>query len=298
MADNVQLYQVTNRIVPNFKLAKVVANKNAGTYQKLLTGRQGSIVEKKNHKRGKKTFAEVITTYKIVNADGYDNSDPLSEFDRAVLSVCAAYFEEGFKHITVAMILRGLTGKQGGDAEPSVDQFNAILTSIKKLMSTLISIDDSDTNKLLGYEQGNSVTCSAILPAQFVETTVNGQKSATIKFDRISPLIEKAKQRKQIITFDSSLLDVPNQNNTPLVIVLKNYAMIRICEIKLHNMTPTLTFDDVFKKCRIADAPKKTKENARNTLVKFFQHLQDNGVISSFELIKEHNKFKKIRFSY
>ena len=298
MADNVQLYRVSTRIVPNFKLAKVLSTRNSDTYQRLLDGGQGAVVEKKNHKHGKKTIDEVITTYTISNAVGYDNSDPLSEFDRAVLSVCAAYFDAGFTHTTVAMILRGLTGKKGGDAQPSVDQYNAILLSITKLMSTLISIDDSDTNDLLGYEKGKSITCSAILPAQFVETTVNGQKTATIQFDRISPLIEIGKKRKQLLTFDSSLLNVPNQQNTPMNITLKNYALVRICEIKLHNLTPTLTFEDIFKKCRIADAPKKTKFNARSTLTKFFQHLQNIGFISSFEVVKEHTKCQKICFSH
>lgn len=298
MADNVQLYQVSNRIVPNFKLAKNVSNKNSGTYQKLLSGSQGAVIEKKKHKRGKIIIDEVLTTYKIANADGYDNSDPLSEFDRYVLSVCAAYFDAGYMHITVAMILRGLTGKKGSDAQPYPDQYDAILYSVTKLMKTLIDIDDSETNELLGYEKGRSITRSAILPAQFTETTVNGQKTATIKFDRISPLIELGKKRKQLLSFDSALLDVPNQNNTPLVITLKNYVLVRICEIKLHKMTPTLTFDDIFKKCRIDDAPKKTKFDARNTLQKFFQHLQDSGFISSFAVVKEHNKFKKIIFTY
>ena len=298
MDDNVQLYQVTNRLVPNFKLAKILNNRNGNTYQKLLDGKKGSIVEKKNHKRGKKIIDEVITTYTISNADGFDNSDPLSEFDRAVLSVCAAYFDAGFKHITVAMILRGLTGKKGSDAQPYPDQYNAILYSVTKLMGTLISIDDSETNELLGYEKSRSITCSAILPAQFTETTVNGQKTATIKFDRISPLIELGKKRKQLLSFDSTLLDVPNQNNTPLVISLKNYTLVRICEIKLHKMTPTLTFDDIFRKCRIEEAPKITKQRARRTLLKFFQHLQNVRFISSFAFLKEHTKFKKICFSY
>lgn len=45
MADNVQLYQVTNRLVPNFKLAKILNNRNGNTYQKLLDGKKGSIVD-------------------------------------------------------------------------------------------------------------------------------------------------------------------------------------------------------------------------------------------------------------
>ena len=63
MADNVQRYQVTNRLVPNFKLAKAVSNKNASTYQKLLDNTlTGVVLEKKNHKRGKKNMGDVITT--------------------------------------------------------------------------------------------------------------------------------------------------------------------------------------------------------------------------------------------
>ena len=35
--------------------------------------------------------------------------------------------------------------------------------------------------------------------------------------------MEIARARKQILTYNASILNVPNQNNTPLVIDLKNY---------------------------------------------------------------------------
>ena len=295
---NVQFYPVKQRIVPNFKLAKVMNNLSQEKYDRMvIDGNSRKIVEKKNHKK----HGDVITTYKISNADGYDNTDPLTEFDRAILSVCASNWDEGNYFVTPAVILRGLTGKIGigGNGKIHKEQRIAIMNSIIKLMSTIIWIDDSDVNEQLNYaDTNNSKKCSAILPAYFVEKTINGQEATIIYFDRESPLMEMARARKQLLTYDVSLLDVPNQNNTSMNITIKNYAMNRIQEIKLHKLNPILTFADVFKKCRIDNASADTKMNARNVLIKFFEHLKSKGEITDFTVTKQRNSFYSIKFSY
>ena len=173
------------------------------------------------------------------------------------------------------------------------------MNSIQKLMSTIIWIDDSEVNEKLNYgESVNSKKCSSILPAYFVEKTVNGQNATTIYFDRESPLMEIGRSRKQLLTYETALLNVPKQNNTPMNIALKNYAMTRVQEIKLHKLTPTLTFNDVFKKCHIENASRDKKADARNNLIKFFEHLQSKGEINSFEVTKKANSFYSIKFSY
>ena len=58
-------------------------------------------------------------------------------------------------------------------------------------------------------------------------------------------------------------------------------------EIKKQKMTPTITPDDIFKKVRIDGKDNKTKARARETVEKFFEHLQAKGVIKSFELRKK-----------
>ena len=153
------------------------------------------IIEKKNHKK----FGDVATTYKISNADDYDNTDPLNEFDRAVLSVCISNLDAGNQHITPAIILRGLTGKNTkiGNGNVHKDQHAAIMNSIQKLMGTIIWIDETETNEQLQYDSKNSKKCSAILPAYFVEKTINGQDATIIYFDRESPLMEIGRARKQ-----------------------------------------------------------------------------------------------------
>lgn len=68
-----------------------------------------------------------------------------------------------------------------------------------------------------------------------------------------------------------NLLNVSNQNNTPLIISLKNYVLRRIIEIINHKMTATITWNNIFNRCRISDASKKVKHDARETILKSFE---------------------------
>lgn len=297
---NVQLYPTKKRLVPNFKLCKVIAHLSKEQYEHMVVdGKQRKILEKHNHRR----YGEVVTVYRISNADGYDNTDPLNEFDYAVLSVCISYLADGIEHITVAMIYRGMTGKESksGKGKMTLEQRDAILNSIKKLMGTIIEIDETETNPALNYGKDRApITCSAILPAYFVEKTVNGQDASVIYFDRESPLMTIARDRKQLLQYDVSLLDVPGVQNSWMNIMLKNYGMRRVAESKVHpkQMASTLTFPDIFEKCHIADVDRKTKLRAREVMVKFFEHLQAKGYIKSFALTKKANAFYAIHFTF
>lgn len=97
----------------------------------IVEGNERKIREVKNYKK----FGDVFSTYKLVlNDDECDGSDPLNEFDRAVLSVCISEWEVGNRHTTPAIILRGLTGKTGvkGKGKIHKDQLPPLLTVSKK----------------------------------------------------------------------------------------------------------------------------------------------------------------------
>ena len=294
---NIQFYPAKQRIVPNCKLCKVIHNLSQDDYDYMVVDdKKRRIIEMRHHKR----YGEINSIYKISNASDYDNTDPLTEFDRAVLSVCISNFAVGNRCVTPAVIFRGLTGKtgSGGKGKVNPDQLSAILFSVKKLMSTIIDIDDTQPNECLDYgTKKSSLLCSAILPAYIAkDTTINGQEAYIIGFDRESPLMQIASERKQLLTYRAELLDVPGQHNTWMNIALKNYTMSRVQEIKLHKMHRTLTFTDIFAKARIADADPKTKSDARNTLIKLFEHLQTMGTIRSFSVTKDGNTFHAIKF--
>ena len=81
-------------------------------------------------------------------------------------------------------------------------------------------------------------------------------------------------------------------------IAAKHYMMRRVCEISLHKqMSPTIKLADYFNKLRIENASNKTKMDAREVLVTFFEHLQAKEVIKSFELAKKGNAFDALHFT-
>lgn len=168
------------------------------------------------------------------------------------------------------------------------------------MMSIIIEIDLSDVNEKLNYNDGKQQKItSAILPAYFITDSINGQPiEDIIYFDRESPIMKISRDRKQLLTFDMALLDVTNQNNTPLNITAKNYVLCRILEIKLHRLTPTITFTDIFSKCRIENAANDKKADVRNSIIKFLEHLKAQGVIRDFELTKKAQSFYSVKFSY
>ena len=296
---NVQIYPAKQRIEINDKMSRTLFKLPDDTYKKIIDEHKSQgVVEVRNHKK----LGNLKSSFALTNSDGYDNKIPLDEFHRAVLSVCISNWLEGNFYITPAIIYRGLTGKvnRKSNSQPSKDQLAAIIQAIDKLMFTEFNPDIAEAFEQLKYANGDEakIQKSAILPCYRAQVTINGQKSDVICFDRKSPLLHIAELKKQLITYDASLLDIPNQNNTVLNITLKNYVMRRVQEIKLHKLQPILTFDDIFKKCRIENTHGEIKRRSREYVQKFFAHLQLKGEIKSFELIKKHNAFYSLRISY
>ena len=265
-----------------------------------MNGSKRGVIEKKKHKK----HGDIKSGYQLQNENGYTNIAPLGEYERAVLDVCISEFNEGNVCISLAMIQRGLSGKVGKHTEGTINknQFAAIKQAVDKLMCTHYDPDILQAFEALDYEGAEEVTKDTLLPCKRIKNPINGKNAnePLVYFRDESPLFKIAKIKGQILTYPADLLDVPNQNNTPLVIALKSYTLRRVLEIKQHSkqLKPILTLDDIFKKCRIADATKRKKQDARKTLDKFFTHLKEKGVIKSYEFTKKGNHFHSIKFTY
>ena len=282
------------RVEINDKLAKVIFKLSDEGTEDLLNGDTFCIVEKRDKKLG-----EITTAYKILNSAGYQVLRPFTMFDRFVLAVCISEWIKGNRYTTVAIIYRALTGKIGkSDAKPSVTQRKAIIESLEILMSRIIDYGAEDICQVMGYNNGNPFVGKApLLPAAYIDfSAVNGDNDTLIFFTDEPPLLKMAQIKKQLVSYDATLLDMPGQN-TPMNIASKNYTMLRIQEIILHKqLTPTITFGDVFKKLRIENSSNKTKMDVRNITIAFFEHLKSKGVVKSFEVIKHGNTFYGIKF--
>ena len=294
--------KITGRIRPsrirveiNDKLAKVIFKLRDEDSNDLLKGERYEIIEKRNLKG----HGEILTAFKILNAAGYQVLRPFTMFDRFVLAVCISEWLAGNRYTTVAIIYRALTGKIGTDAQPSVTQRKSIIESLEILMSRLVDYGAEEVCTVMGYNNGNPFYGKGtLLPANYVDfSAVNGDNDTLIFFTDEPPLLKMAQAKKQLISYDAYLLNISGQQNTPMNIAAKNYTMLRIQEISLHKqLTPTITFKDVFKKLRIENAHAEIKRRVREFMVAFFEHLKTEGVVKSFEVVKHGNTFYGIKF--
>ena len=271
----------------NDKLTKNVFSLSADEYFDVLkNGRSVAITEIVS--RGKK-----IQTHFTLNGGGIATfKRPLNEYDRAIFDVCNSAQAANFIGITRDSLFRALVGGKNNSSRPTTNQVNAIFESLKRLM-TVIEIDFSLTrDKMPKYKDIPDKIISPILPCRIIHNVlVNGQRTTIVRFTDESPLLKIARVKKQIITFPVSLRDITNQNNTLLVIMIKSYLIRRVLEIILHNMTPTITFDDLFKHCELTDANKWQKQDVRKIVITVMENLQSEGVIKSFELTKKDNSY-------
>lgn len=284
--------RLKNIISPNDKLTKTLFSLPADEYYDAI--QKGiSIAVTEIISRGKK-----IQTHFKLNGGGFATlKRPLNEFDRAIFDICNSAREEGFFGLTRDSLFRALTGS--GHRSPRPNQATAIIESLKRLM-TVIEIDFSQTrDKIPKYNSIKPKLISPILPCIILDNVlVNGQLTSLIKFTDESPLITIARAKKQIITSPISLRDITNQNNTPLVIMIKSYVIRRVLEIILHNMTPSITFADVFKHCDLIDATRKQKQDARNIILGVMENLKSEGIIKSFEFTKKGDTFYSVTITF
>ena len=298
--ENITIYPTRIRLDLNDKATKTLFNQSGERFEKLISGKTRKLIERRKH--GKK--AEVLSGYTLTTAKGFTFIAPLDEYDRAVLNVCISEYVNGAEYITLAALQRGLSGKncetEGKSHRIYKDQYTKLKQSLDRLMACQYDPDILEVFEELNYEGAENIQKAQVLPAERLEKIVGGKKIEVIHFLDASPLYKIAEAKKQILTYDAELLDVPDQQNTPLIVMLKNYTLRRVLECIKHKkqFKPILTFEDIFEKCRITDADNKIKQRARDYIAVFFEHLQKKGVIKSFEFVKKGNKIYSLKFNF
>ena len=285
-------FQLETLISANDKLTKVLFNLSANEYLDALQKGVGINVNEKII-RGKK----VQTRFFLKGSGKIVLARPLNEFDRSVFDVCNSAREAGLIGITRNSLFRVLTGS--GRLKPRPNQETAILESLERLM-TIIKIDFGNTrDKMPKYNNAPASLLSPILPCKILDNVlVNGQPTTFIKFTDESPLITIARAKKQLISSSAALREIPNQNNTPLVIMIKSYLIRRVLEIIAHQMTPTITLTDIFNHCELINSTKRQQQQARKTITDIMEHLKTQRTVKSFEMIKKAGSYYGISINY
>lgn len=298
---------------PNDKLVKTVFNLPAADYAGIIkSGGRAKVTEKVIRGKKVKTYfwlkvigvaegEKIPTCFEVEGIGTVNLSRPLDEFDRAIFDVCISAQAEEMEFITVDSLFREMTGGKSNNTRPTAKEKSAILESIGKMMLTATKIDFSETReKMKKYASAPPSLFGSILPCKILDgVEVNGKTTAIVQFLDESPLLTIARAKRQILSYPVALRDIPNQNATPLVTKINGYVIRRVHEIIQHTeMTPTITREDVFKHCNLADATQRQKSQAWEIFLKAMENLNSQGVIRDLEKKKDGNFYYAISFKF
>lgn len=234
---------------------------------------------------------------------------PLSQADRMILSACIAEFDVGNKCITPSILYRDVFGKSSGKIQtPTDNQISAIMRSIVKLANTFVKIDITDVCNAFQYA-GAPATLSQqlapILPCRLREDKFQGQDVTALEFTAESPLMSvcnakvkvrgKNKGNAQILRLDRDLLNT-GRNNSADISIVKFYVACRVLESLNHKLNYSLTYDNIFRNCRLDNLSRDKKFYIRRALKVLMDNFKKAGILSDYEFTPKDGREYSIEF--
>ena len=303
MSDNIlQLYPAKELAIATDKMKKNIFNPTKKSVNR-------RIVEDKK--------SATKTNLQIIFSTEFKDANSITAYDELIFDICLSEQFKGNEFTTPAIIHRAMGG---GKKKIYPKEKEKILQSVRKLATTYIDFDITDTCKKFGYNNGEGYKYSGyLLPAEYITKTINGQvDTAVIHFLRKSPLLDVATIKNQLITCDVALLDVPNIRNTDLILALKGYLLRRILQIKgshephkkhfagkkkgggiltrqAKELQNIILLETLFEQCGLSDAPNNRKAEYRKTIEKILNHFQNENLILKWEFEKRDSKFRAIK---
>lgn len=286
-------------VVPNDKITKTVFSLNSEEFSRLING--GKICTISERKKGKKNNGRAVQTIITLKIAGNITAEvvkicsaPFDAFDRAVFSAAVSELVAGNNTTSISAIYRLMHGKAaGGNYRLKDKQAQEILHSLNKLSALRIVANLDEICKNFRYNGGNPFSVDKpILPCRIYEGKFLGKHTTLIEFTDESPLLTIAKlKNNQLLTFDSKLLTEANRRFNRRTMAVKFYTLIRVCEIKLHNLTPIITVADIFEKCRInVDIRHERKAHCLDAIVFLLELLKSENFIENYTLKKDTQK--------
>ena len=294
--ENVQIRQrLTKAIVPVDKLSQRLFELSPEEFIDMVKHGVRSGCLEGQDKAGK----DVVTWFQLEEAADYvGNGKPFTAFQREVLFAVISAYEQGLRTISISMTLDTLTGGKE-KRNVHIEQYEAIKAAFEKLGGTSIKVDLKPL--LEAYPKyrkrriDSAFLYSPILPCKVIDARINGQMTLAIELLSESPIMTVAKMKRQILTYDLAPLALPNQHATPRVIVIKNYLLRRIEEIKQGRFkSNSILLETLYRNCDLSRADKWQKQDARKVITETLESFKREGVIKNFEWKKQFGGFKSI----
>lgn len=225
-----------------------------------------------------------ILVYYSLNFDAITDATTtkkLLPYDQRVYLAVAALYNRGNSIITNSEIYKAM----GNSNRPSKKDIDKIKQSVTKMAMAWLSIDNSEEIKA-GYKYEAFGYDSNLLAIERLHGTfyINGAAvKDPIHVFREPPLVTFARQRKQLTTFDISVLDTPVYK-TDENIMIENYFLDAITAIKGKRRNSKVLFSTLYK---AADIKGKQIQRAPGKIIKILDHYIKCGLIAGYIMEKD-----------
>lgn len=210
--------------------------------------------------------------------DGLKIKKQLTPFDKRCYIAVDALYRAGNKIMTETQIYK-LMGNKG---TPGKEDIRKIDESLTKMRAAIVYVDnESEAKTYKGY--AHLVIDGSLLPFDRITATINGQVTeGAISVLREPPLLDFARQRKQITTFTRQLLESPI-SKTEANLRIDDYLIERIGHMKnpKSNAPHKILYKTMYEKCGITTA--KQKQRAPEKIKKYLTHYKKVGWIADFK---------------
>lgn len=222
----------------------------------------------------------IIPVYYSINFDALESNmrvtRRLTQLDKRIYIAINALKSAGNDTITTTQIHYAM----GFTKRPNSEQLEKYREEIIKMIGAIVFLDNK--KEMESYNYPHFEYFGSLLPAKGISSIVNGKVTENaIKIIDELPLVQYAKQHKQITTIDIKYLQSPF-NKTENNLKIEDYLLERISRARNGKQPQKILKRTLYEKIEANDQKKKAR--ALKTVEKFMQFYKDSGFIMDYKI--------------
>lgn len=222
----------------------------------------------------------IIPVYYSINFDALESNmrvtRRLTQLDKRIYIAINALKSAGNDTITTTQIHYAM----GFTKRPNSEQLEKYREEIIKMIGAIVFLDNK--KEMESYNYPHFEYFGSLLPAKGISSIVNGKVTENaIKIIDELPLVQYAKQHKQITTIDIKYLQSPF-NKTENNLKIEDYLLERISRARNGKQPQKILKRTLYEKIEANDQKKKAR--TLKTVEKFMQFYKDSGFIMDYKI--------------
>lgn len=242
-----------------------------------------------------------IVTMDFPKTIALDNGGSLTSFDKAILNGVSSLLIAGTIYFTIPMLYRAMIGSENPSMrEEAVRTIRDRLEFMRHATITLDCTEEAAAHFIKEGQNLQSLTVSQyLLPMNRMNAVLNGRAVEAYFLIDTPPLFQYASSKRQISLVDMDLLNVhfeadsplagASLNNTPAIIVLKNYLLTRIEGMKNPNnrlQSRKILFSSIYEELGEPSPIKQRRQRLRNYTEIYLEYLTQQNYISGYSFTR------------